>query len=105
MMSRNTCSQCGKDFLNAQALGSHARWCKGAGHVARMCTNCGMDPAGFSPTGHGNHARWCGGIQPTEDPPLGLPSDTGTMDDGSSEDVDATDERQTVLEHQPHPTS
>jgi hypothetical protein len=35
-----------------------------------------------------------------EDPSLDLPSDTSTMDDGSSEDTGTMDERQTVLESQ-----
>ena len=98
-MSRYACNQCGKVFVNAQALGSHARWCKGPGHVASMCTNCGMDLAAYGPKGRTNHGRWCRGTQATEAPPLDAASDTSMMDDGMSDDADTADEGVTVLEY------
>jgi hypothetical protein len=97
-MSRYACNQCGKGFVNAQALGSHARWCKGPGHVARTCTNCGMDLAAHGPKGRTNHDRGCRGTQATEAPPLDASSDESIMDDGSSDDPDTADEGVTVLE-------
>ena len=98
-MNWYACNQCGKGFANAQALGSHARWCKGPGHVARMCENCGMDLAAYCPKGRTNHDRVCRGTQATEAPPLDASSDTCVMDDGSSDDQDMSDQGVTVLEY------
>ena len=107
-MSRYACNQCGKGFLNAQAQGSHSRWCKGPGHVARMCGICGMDLASYSARGRNNHDRWCKGTQPTDSSDEdGISSDSSDEDRDScameapplDEDTDSSDEDGTVLEY------